>query len=97
MAEGGRGGSAPRHFLAHPKPVFTNTPLRHPLFLRTASRAPRTLAACLSGHRLSPAIAPLIHADLTQSEAQGAADATFCPWLWQDVFFLFGLRGGRTK
>lgn len=79
MAEGGRGGSAPRHFLAHPKPVFTNTHPRHPLsfffffFLRTASRAPRTLAACLSGHRLSPATAPPIHADLTQSEAQGAS------------------------
>lgn len=57
---------------------FSPTPT-HPLFLRTASRAPRTLAACLSGHRLSPATAPPIHADLTQSEAQGDADATFCP------------------
>lgn len=58
---------SPTHTPATPFPSSSSS------FLRTASRAPRTLAACLSGHRLSPATAPPIHADLTQSEAQGAS------------------------
>lgn len=54
-----------------PPPFFP--PLSLFFFAHSVARA-----ACLSGHRLSPATAPPTRADLTQSEAQGAADATFC-------------------